>query len=256
MKYLIIVILLFIPFGMSYASSETEEKELRDELTCFPISGISDFARKFENLKKSKIDSVNMFFEAHLRVKDGGSLPERVYVKYKDNEYNLIFSRDEQVVNIERILQAENGSDLCAYDPIRAGTLKDGDTLEFDMDSDVRFIENNGYHTSNTLEDGLKDARFLFKKMVPGPAKIFVPKFTHLLVSAIDEQDSIYFEAVNSDNNKIPIATESYCGDKVIKFKDLNAVDAKGINIKGGDYMLYPVPDLETLASFSEGECE
>ena len=143
MKYLIIVILLFIPFGMSYASSETEEKELRDELTCFPISGISDFARKFENLKKSKIDSVNMFFEAHLRVKDGGSLPERVYVKHKDNEYNLIFSRDEKVVNIERILQAENGSDLCAYDPIRAGTLKDGDTLEFDMDSDVRFIENN-----------------------------------------------------------------------------------------------------------------
>jgi len=172
MKYLIIVILLFIPFGMSYASSETEEKELRDELTCFPISGISDFARKFENLKKSKIDSVNMFFEAHLRVKDGGSLPERVYVKHKDNEYNLIFSRDEKVVNIERILQAENGSDLCAYDPIRAGTLKDGDTLEFDMDSDVRFIENNGYHTSNTLEDGLKDARFLFKKMVPGPAKV------------------------------------------------------------------------------------
>ena len=58
MKYLIIVILLFIPFGMSYASSETEEKELRDELTCFPISGISDFARKFENLKKVKLDGI------------------------------------------------------------------------------------------------------------------------------------------------------------------------------------------------------
>jgi hypothetical protein len=54
---------------------------------------------------------------------------------------------------------------------------------------------------------------------------------------------------------KYPIATESYCGDKVIKFKDLNALDAKGINIKGGVYMLYPIPDLETLASFSEGEC-
>ena len=255
MRYLIVMVLLLIPFKMSYASSETEAKELRDELTCFPISGISDFARKFENLKTSKIDTVNMFFEAYLRIKDEGSLPERVYVKNEDNEFNLNFSREGKVVNIERIIRAENGSDLCAYDPIRAGTLKNGDTLEFDMDSDVRFIENNGYHTTNTLEDGLKDARFLFKKMVPGPAKIFVPKFTHLLVSAIDEKDSIYFEAVNNDNNKIPISTESYCGDKVIKFKDLNALDAKGINIKGGAYMLYPIPDLETLASFSEGEC-
>ena len=184
-----------------------------------------------------------------------GRYRKEYMLRHEDNEFNLNFSREGKVVNIERIIRAENGSDLCAYDPIRAGTLKNGDTLEFDMDSDVRFIENNGYHTTNTLEDGLKDARFLFKKMVPGPAKIFVPKFTHLLVSAIDEKDSIYFEAVNSDNNKIPIATESYCGDKVIKFKDLNALDAKGINIKGGAYMLYPIPDLETLASFSEGEC-
>ena len=81
MRYLIVMVLLLIPFKMSYASSETEANELRDELTCFPISGISDFARKFENLKTSKIDTVNMFFEAYLRIKDEGSLPERVYVK-------------------------------------------------------------------------------------------------------------------------------------------------------------------------------
>lgn len=72
MKHLIVPIIFLTCFKMTYAESKEESINLREEISCFPISGISDFARKFENIKSSRTDSVNMFFEAHLKIKDGG----------------------------------------------------------------------------------------------------------------------------------------------------------------------------------------
>jgi len=255
MKYLIVPIIFLTCFKMTYAESKEESINLREEISCFPISGISDFARKFENIKSSRTDSVDMFFEAHLKIKDGGLLPERVYIKNQENEYDLSFSQNGKVVNIEKITKAENGSELCAYDPLRAGTPEGEDALEFDMDADVIFIKNNGYHHVSSLKDGLKDSRFFYKKMVPAPTSLFLPKFTHLLISAVNDKDSIYFEAKNKDNDKLPIESENYCANEVIKFKDLENADVESLYIKGGSYLLYPIPDLEKLTSIMGGEC-
>ena len=92
----------------------------------------------------------------------------------------------------------------------------------------------------------------------------YVNKGSFILIEEGEKHKTYSFgKEINFYNAKIKVelnpdyslSSEQY-PETVIKFKDLNAVDAKGINIKGGDYMLYPVPDLETLASFSEGECE
>ena len=244
-KFAIISVLAFT--GPSFAQ---DAGELREPITCSPAKGILKFLGKFETIAAKNRDTVMMVPEAKVTVNDGGGFPDRFFARDSKSETSFEFDPDGTVLGFEKIITHTPEAELCIEDKARAGTPKSDDAFSMAMGADIRFRENTGYHDMATLEDGLKDGKIHYKKMVPGPMRVLVPTFSHVMINYDDEDVTPQFNAMKGQSEVTGLASDVYCKQTIIKVDDIQALGADGLKVSGGGYVLLPVPNKKMLERF------
>jgi len=117
--------------------------------------------------------------------------------------------------------------------------------------SDVHFLTNSGYHDLATLEDGLKDGKSHYKKMVPAAMRMLVPSLKYVMIEYDVEDTPPQFTAVKGQEPIEGLEHETFCELAMIKVIDLEKLGADGLKIMGGAYNLTPVPGVKTLKRFT-----
>lgn len=230
---------------------EVEAPKLRELVSCFPAENITKMVAKFQSLGADKRDTVDMLFEATFKVKDGGELPARIFTRDAGVEKNFTLNPDGSVPDFDKIGTVSESAELCAEDPSREGTPR-GQGISFSMSNDVHFLTNSGYHDLATLQDGLKDGKSHYKKMVPGAMRMLVPTLKYVMIEYDVEDTPPQFTAMKGQEPVEGLQHETFCELAMIKVKDLEKLGADGLKVMGGSYSLTPVPGVKTLQKFTE----
>ena len=232
-------------------SANDSEPKLRGDEQCFPFGGAVKQFNKFSNLKPEKRDTVGLAPAAKLTVKEEGeAYPERLFIRDNGVETDLIIDADGHVTNFGLIFEASEDVSLCAYDPSRAGTPVEDDSISFSMDMDIQYLENTGYHDLATLKDGLKDGKSHYKKMA-GAMSFMVPKMSYVMIAYDAEDTPAQFKAVK-DGIEIDVPTpDLFCDEPMISIETLEDMGADGLKVMGGTYKLMPTPSPKMLAKFA-----
>lgn len=251
MKLRAIIIAGLVISAPAYAQDKKEETPaLRERINCFSAKGIIEFVSKFQNIDANKRDTVDMLFNAKFKAKDGGVLPERIFVRDNGKEDNFTLEPDGNVPDFKNIGLVSESADLCSEDPSREGTPR-GEGLSFSIENDVHFLENSGYHSLATLKEGLKDGKSHYKKMAPAAMRMLVPKLTYVMIEYDIEDVMPQFTAMKGQAPIEGLEHVTFCDNAMIKIKDIEALGADGLKIMGGTYNLTPVPGPKTLARFA-----
>ncbi len=248
---LMLAAMMASPPAFAADKDETSEPVLRERISCFPAKNIIKFMSKFQKIDADKRDTVDMVFDAEFEAKDGGVLPERIFLRDDGVETDFTLNADGSVPDFGKITMASETSEMCADDPSREGQPRTGEELRFGLESDVQFLKNTGYHDIAALEDGLKDGKSHFKKMAPGPMRMLVPKLTFVMIQYQDEAAVPEFTATLGQKPIEGLGFKTFCDNAMIKIKDLKALGADGLQVTGGAYKLMPVPGPKTLAKFA-----
>ncbi len=234
----------------AFADDEDAPK-LRGEEQCFPFGGAVKQMNKFTKLKPEKRDTVGISPAAKLTLnEEGASYPERLFIRDNGVETDLNVDAEGNVTNFGLIFEGSEDVFLCSYDPARAGTPLEDDSISFSMDMDIRYLENTGYHDLATLKDGLKDGKSHYKKMA-GAMSFMVPKMSHVMIAYDAEDTPAMFKAIK-DGAEIDIPTpDTFCDEPMISVETLEEMGADGLKIIGGPYKLMPTPNAKMLAKFA-----
>jgi len=240
----------------SAGEDKDEASQLRERVSCFEASGIVKFMSKFQKIEADKRDSVDMVFSAGYTVNDDGVLPERLFIRDDDTEIDFTMGADGKISDFGKIGTASKTAELCSEDPSREGTPRSGSDISFSIDSDVQYLENTGYHNLATLKDGLKDGKSYFKKMVPAPMRLLVPKMSHVMINYEAEDAIPQFSAIKDGTPMAGLVSDEYCKQTIIKVEDLETLDADGLQVSGGAYKLMPTPNKKMLEKFTQCDAE
>ncbi|MEP3889506.1 MAG: hypothetical protein ABJN69_03505 [Hellea sp.] len=255
MKMRAIVFAGLLVSAPAFADDKAEAPALRERINCFPAKNITKMVKKFQKIDADKRDTVDMIFDAKFKANDGGVLPERIFMREAGAEENFTLNADGGVPDFGRIGSVSEDAKLCSEDPSREGTPR-GEGLNFSINSNVYFLESTGYHDMATIKDGLKDGKTHYKKMVPGPMRMLVPKLTYVMIEYDEEKTTPQFTAMKGQAPIDGLDHVIFCNSAMINIKDMEALGADGLKVMGGAYNLTPVPGPKTLAKFTgcEGE--
>lgn len=239
----------------SFMPASAEDKEdappkLRERVNCFPAKNITKFVSKFQSLDADKRDTVDMQFSAKFKAKDGGGLPERIFTRDNGVEKNFTLEADGSVPDFINIGTVSESAELCSEDPSREGTPH-GEGLNFSITNDVHFLENSGFHDMASLTEGLKDGKSHYKKMVPGPMRMLVPKLKYVMIEYDADDVTPQYAAMKDGAPLKGLEHVMFCETAMIKLDDLEDLGADGLKVMGGAYNLTPVPGPKTLAKFA-----
>jgi hypothetical protein len=232
------------------AQAEDKVPPLRERINCFPAKNITKFVSKFENMDAEKRDIVDMRFEAKFEAKDGGVLPERIFMRENGTETDFTLEADGTVPDFNKIGAASDDAELCSEDPSREGTPR-GNDLSFSIENNVHFHDRSGYHTLAAMKEGLKDGKSHYKKMVPAPMRMIVPKLSYVMIEYDTENTTPQYSAMSGDAPIEGLTHETFCNTAMIKIKDFEVLGGDGLKVMGGPYNLTPVPGPKTLAKFA-----
>jgi len=244
----IAVSLLTVP---SFAEDVKNESELREQITCKPAKGLIEFLGKFEKIPAKHRDSVMMLPEAKVTINDGGDFPDRFFVRDNKGETGFDFGSDGTVLGFDKIVNYTSDAEICIDDQARAGTPKSDDAFSMAMGGDIQYREATGFHDMASLQDGLKDGKVHYKKMVPAPMRILVPTFSHVMIDYDDETVAPQFTAMKGNSEVAGLASDVFCKQTIIKVDDIKALGGDGLKVSGGAYTLLPVPNKKMLERFT-----
>ncbi len=259
MKYVPLALLLasFSSAAVAQEAEQTAEDPPRMEAEfCFFSQGLKDELAKFDGLKASKRDTVGMVINLVFILQDGELPPDRVELRDGDQVDVLTLETwGERSMTRNLTPDIERASPegrLCVVDPAREGRLQSELGYRFQSAANIRYLKTPGTHDLETLEDGLKDGRSHWKKMV-GAMGFLVPKFDHIAVAGEDRDAPPIVTALKDGK---PIGTpegEFFDGARMVDIDVLEDLGADAIRVEASAYRMTPSPDAKTVKRFMGG---
>lgn len=237
----------------AFADTEAEatEPEYMDAEYCFPTQGIVEALSKFDGLKESRRDTVGPELEVQFELDEGEIMPERVELRHEQSVTPVAIDEHFRSVGLdEQLLAAPAGTEFCVFDPAREGRLRAESGYNVDIGMGVRFKDTSGWHSLASIEDGLKDGRSHYKKMV-GMMGFMVPKFDYIAVAGHDDDNPPTVFATRDGQDIGEPDFELFDGARMIALDTLEDMGADGVRIAADYYRMSPSPDAETVAKFS-----
>lgn len=254
MKYTIlpfVVALLWVMSGNAFANSQ----KLRGETFCFPAKQIPKLVSEVAEVKAKRRNIVDVRLQPRFVVKDDGVWPDRFYLA-KDGEVviDLPFSRETGAVPtfIEAAI-ARPDTDICVDDPTRADRPENDEGLYFEMGLSPLFKSTPGEHSVVELEEGARDGKTFYKKMLPGAFAIFMPDTDYFAIRMIDRKTMPTVTALTGGLRK-KLKLEAFKDMWVVSLDMIEGMGADRIIIGGGAYDLQPVPSPKTMRKFGIGD--
>lgn len=249
MPRLISALLVLAVVSPVSAYAKDKPSELRKATECFPAADIVKFLSKFDKLKPEQRDTVDVLIKAGFDITDDRGLPQRIFTRNNAVDTPFTLLEDGSVPDFKSISTRAEDSELCVEDQARVGLPRDKDGIEFDIDFDVLYKDNSGAHDLAALKDGAKDGKSFYKKMMPGPMSLLVPKMTHVSLTYTDETITPDVQAWKQDKKLNTLTVEPFGSTYVISLEELEDLGADSLSIKGGNYKLEPSPSIKKMKS-------
>jgi hypothetical protein len=228
--------------------------ELAGEEFCLPAGEIKDTIDKFDSLKPEKRDTVGPDLTLKFELEENEIMPERIELRDVDAVVPVRFDDKHRSIGfIDQLRSVSKAASLCIVDPARANRAQDDRGFVVDINMGVRFKETPGTHPLSQIEDGMKDGRSHYKKMV-GAMGFMVPKFDYLAVAGDDDTAPPRLWATAQGVDLGEPEFELYDGARMVSVDALEDMGADGVRIEDGYYRMSPSPDAKTVAKFAGGE--
>lgn len=236
------------------APSHADEK-LRGETVCFPASKALKLIDNLNEIDADRRDVVDVGLEPRFIVKDGGAWAERFYLA-KGGE-TVVDMRVETpsgaTPSFMSDIRANPDSDICIEDPTRADRPEFDEGLYFEMGLSPIFHNRTGLHTVAEMEEGAKDGKKFYKKMIPSAFRPFMPDTDYMAVKYNDTTTPPAL-LIRTPDRDIPIMPEGYKDIWVVGLDEIEAVGGTSLIVRGGGYDLQPVPSIKTMRKFGWGQ--
>lgn len=242
---------LFVTVWTVMSSSALAAEDLRGEIYCYPAKDVPRLVEKLDEIDEKRRDVVNVRLEPRFIIKDGGGWPDRFYLA-KDGEIvtDMPFSREDGTVpNFIEATKARPDTDICIDDPSRADRPADDEGLYFEMGLAPLFHNKTGQHTLAELQEGAKDGKKFYKKMLPSTVAFFMPDTDHFAVR-MDMLDVMPKVFALTRSGERPLTLEMVKDMWVVSLDEIESLEAVGMVVRGGEYALQPVPSAKMLRRF------
>ena len=228
---------------------------VRGETFCFPAKDVPKLVDELSEVDEKRRNIVDVRLEPRFIIKDGGVWPDRFYLA-KNGELitDLPFSRDTGAVPtfIDAAL-ARPDTDICVDDPTRAERPEDDEGLYFEMGLSPLFHNESGEYSIDELEEGAKDGKKFYKKMLPGAVALLMPDTDYFAIKMESREAKPTAFALTSKGQS-PLSIETVKDMWIVSLDVLEDLDATGMVVSGGDYTMQPVPSPKTLRRFGWGD--
>lgn len=238
------------------ANNATSEKtEKRGVTFCFPAKSVPKIVDELAEVKDKYRNIVDVTIDPKFIIKDGGVWPERYYLA-RDGVIlkEMPFSREDgRVPSFMKDVRAAPDSDICVDDPTRADRPASDEGLYFEMGLSPFFANRSGRHAIAEIEEGAKDGKKFYKKMLPDAFAFLMPATNYLAVKYdIAGTPLEAYALVNGE--EIALKSERHKDFDVISCKELESLKAEALIIRGGPYQLQPVPSPSVMRRFGWGQ--
>ena len=247
-----IILAGLLSFGV--AGTAQAESKLRGEVFCFPAKDVPKLVKKLGEVEAKRRDIVDVSLEPKFLIKDGGGWPERFFIRTDTSELDVPVEKPSgNTPTFLKTAMDNSGGDVCVADKARANRPENDEGLYFEMGLSPLFHNRSGRHDMPELKQGTKDAKTFYKKMIPAAVRMFMPDTKYLAIRYDDLRlTSQVFASVNGAETAL--TPELYKDMHVVSFKDLEAMGAEALIIKGGGYQLQPTVSVKTMKRFGWGE--
>ena len=187
--------------------------DLRGETFCFPAKDVPKLIDELAEIKADRRDVVDVRLQPRFLIKDGGAWPERFYLA-KDEQViaDIPFSRETGATpSFLESVKMRPDTDICIDDPTRADRPKDDEGLYFEMGLSPLFHNESGRYTLAELQEGAKDGKKFYKKMLPGPVALLMPDTDWFAVKMADRSVQPSFAALTAAGETV-LTSESVKG--------------------------------------------
>ncbi|WP_409433376.1 hypothetical protein ACJ3XI_02415 [Litorimonas sp. RW-G-Af-16] len=252
MRFVAVMFIWCASAGFAHA-----ETELRGELFCFPAKDVPKIIDALADVDMDRRDVVDVSVEPRFLIKDEGTWPDRFFIRTETAEIDVPIQKPSgQTPAFIDAARAHKDGDICVADKARADRPKYDEGLYFEMGLSPHFHNRSGEHALAELEEGAKDGKKFYKKMIPAAVRLFMPDTDYLAVQYSDfrTNDAQVFAKVG--DQEVPLQTELYKDLHVVSLDTLEDMDASALIIKGGSYRLLPTVSVKTMRKFGFGQDE
>ncbi len=236
-------------------SAHADAPKLRGEFFCFPAEDAIRLINNLKEIKAERRDVVDATLNPIFLIKDGGDWPERFFFRGKTAEIDIPIEKPSGLTpTFMKQVYTYPKSDICIGDKTRADRRKYDEGLYFEIGLSPLFHNSSGHHEMMELEEGTKDGKQFYQKMLPAIARIFMPDTDYLAVR-YDDLRVVGAEIFAQVGDKtIPLTTELYKEMHVVSLGALKKMGASGLIVKGGAYHLQPTVSVKTMKKFGWGQ--
>lgn len=235
-----------------------QDSELRPALKCLPMESLAKLSDKMSSIPEKHQDVITPSLNARVEDNDGHGFPERIYFKDGEKETDLKVGSDGKLTGISLDTPMSKTTELCLYDPERAALANDEARLGLSFSVDIAYPKKTKY-SLDQLEEGLEEGRVHYKKMMPGPVSLLVPKLTHVIVGYEDKNSEPKIYAMQGEDRLEGLAMEPFGHAWIIEVKALQKLGADHLSIEDDFEIIEPGASAETLRKLGfkeEGEAE
>ena len=246
---------LLVTLSTALAAPAFADEDLRGETFCFPAKDVPKLIDELAEVDEDRRDIVDVRLEPRFIIKDGGVWPDRFYLA-DEGELVTDIPFDRETGATPTFIEAATArpdTDICVDDPTRADRPADDEGLYFEMGLSPLFHNETGEYTLAELEEGAKDGKKFYKKMLPGVVAMFMPDTDYFAVK-MEEIGAKPSVAALTANGETPLTLESVKDMWIVSLDEIEDLDATGMVIRGGKYGLQPVPSPKTLRQFGWGD--
>jgi len=230
-------------------------EELRGETFCFPADKAVKIVEELAEVEDDRRDVVNVGLEPRFIIKDEGVWPERFYLSKDDALIaDLPFSRETGAVpSFMESIKIRPDTDICIDDPTRADRPQYDEGLYFEMGLSPIFHNRSGTHDIAEMEEGAKDGKKFYKKMIPPAFRMFMPDTDYMAVKYEDTETQPDLYAITA-SGEVPLTPEAHKDIWIVSLDDMEEIEATALIVRGGPYDLQPVPSPKVMRQFGWGQ--
>lgn len=236
-------------------SVEARKSQLRGITFCFPAKSVPKIVDEIAQVKDKYRNIVDVKIDPKFIIKDGGAWPEKFYLAREGMTVtDMPFSKEDgRVPSFMSEVRAAPDTDICIDDPARADRPANDEGLYFEMGLSPFFENRSGKHSMAELNEGTKDGKKFYKKMLPDAFAFLMPSTNYLAVK-YDVVGTPLQAFALIDGKEVPVSSERHKDFDVIDCEELQGLNATALIIRGGSYQLQPVPSPSVMRRFGWGQ--
>ncbi len=213
---------------------------------CFSADTLVKHVKKMSSLKPKRMDTLHSVMDAGWVRRHGDDPYPKVWTRADGVDTPLSVDDKGIIPDFSaRLSSLSKGAELCAPE----SQDQDNPNFEMSIGTAILFQNETGPFSIAELQDGVGDGKSFYKKMMPGPMALLVPKMTHVSVQYEDKMLPLNVRFTQAGAAVDAPPYEMSGSVFVFSLEDIEASGADMMHVDGGPFRLTPTPSIEKMKS-------